>query len=292
MKKLIFAILLCISLCLSGCVAYYIPDNEYPNNNLYPETQENIEQMKDIVINENLIYDNNGVKIYTKRAEQTDKTYNIYFYIENNSDLNLGFNAHSYAINKVNTANNIYEMDFDVSAGKKANGVLEIEKTVLKQLNISEIKCIDILFWAYDNDKMYKSFDTGQITISTDLDDGLYNFYSNESIYEKDGISVKYINNNDGKYNFVLENNTTEYIDFDVENLTINDFTSSDKDYDLMRVSALQGCYSYFTIIPSEEFLKINNIDVIEKIEFDITINPFESYKGNWKTETISIELK
>jgi hypothetical protein len=248
--------------------------------------------MKDVVIKETLIYDNNGVKIYTKRAEQTDKTYNIYFYIENNSDLDLGFNAHSYAINKVNTDNNIYDMDCDVSCGKKANTVLEIDKTVLKKLNINEIKCIDILFWAYDNDKMYKSFDTGQITISTDLDDGIYNIYESQNIYENNGIIVKYLNNNENKYNFVLENNTTEYIDFDLENLTINDFTSSDKDYNLISVSVLQGCYSYFTISPDENFLKLNDINNIKKIEFNIEINPFESYEGSWKTETIFIELK
>lgn len=67
------------------------------------------------------------------------------------------------------TKNNIYDMDCDVAKKKKANTKLEIDSSFLTNNNISEIKYIDILFWAYDNDKAFKEFDTGVIRIKTSV---------------------------------------------------------------------------------------------------------------------------
>ena len=91
-----------------------------------------------------------------KRDLGNRNCWNIGILIENESSLNLGFNAHAYAVNGIMTRNNIYSMDCDVAAGKKATTELEIEDKFLEKYGIEHIKCIDVLFWVYDNDKLYK----------------------------------------------------------------------------------------------------------------------------------------
>lgn len=266
-------------------------ENNAPQNTEKPieivETEEKIE----VKLSETVVFDEKDVKIYVKSIEEQSKEYLVNFQIENNSSLNLGFNARSYSVNKIMTNNNIYDMGYDVAAGKKTVAQLKINKSVLEELNIKEVKNIDILIWAYDNDKHYKEFETNQIFIETNLDDGNYYIPAGASVYDKDGIKIDYINNYDGKYSFCINNNTGNYFDFDVENITINDYTSSDLDFDLIGVIVLNGCSSIFSIEPSEDFMKLNSIDKIERIEFNLEVRPLESYYSDFSTDVIKIEL-
>ena len=80
-------------------------------------------------------------------------------------------------------------------------------------------------------------------------------------------------------------------MDFNVENLTINNFTSSEMDLDLWGISALKDCKAIFSIDPSSDFLETNDISEIEKIEFTLNIIPMEDYFQEWNTEMITIEF-
>ena len=68
-------------------------------------------------IKETLIYDANNVLIYISSLEDNI----IKFYIENNSDKNYSFTAHSFAINGIMARNNIYDMYCSVASYSKAN---------------------------------------------------------------------------------------------------------------------------------------------------------------------------
>ena len=265
---------------------------EPQNANTINET-ETIEEKSEveIYIDDHIIYDKNDVKIQAKSISDKGSYYSLDIYIENNSKLNLGFNAHSYAINKINTGNNIYEMDCDVASGKKANTSLEIDKKYFDFVSTSPIKSIDVLIWAYDNDASFKEFDTGQITINTNLYDEKFDFLSGENIYDNNGITVEYLFADNDKYYFQFCNNSDSYLDFNVENLTINNFTSSEMDLDLWGISALKDCKAIFSIDPSSDFLETNDISEIEKIEFTLNVIPMEDYFKEWNTEMITIEF-
>lgn len=254
------------------------------------ETTEN-KQIEIVAIEEKILYDERNVKIYVKGIEKTSTGYDINIYIENNSNLNLGFYAHAYSINKIMTGNNIYSMNCDVAAGKRANTKIEIQEIFLGNYEIEKLKSIDILFWAYDNDKSYKEFDTGQITLETNLFDGNFDKIIGTNIYDKDGIRVDYLYNSGNEYTYCLTNNIGSYFDFDVENLTINDYTSSEIDYDLMGIIVLDTCQTIFTINVSDDFVSSNNISSVEKVEFNLNVRPMESYFDNWNTDMILLEL-
>lgn len=267
-------------------------DTEPQDVNVVNETEIIEEQSEvEIYIDEQIIYDKNDVKIQAKSISDKGSYYALDLYIENNSKLNLGFNAHSFAINKINTGNNIYEMNCDVASGKKANTSLEIDKQYFDFVSTSPIKSIDLLIWAYDNDASFKEFDTEQITINTNLYDEKFEVLSGEKIYENNGIIVEYLFEDNDKHYFQLRNNSDSYLDFNIENLTINDFTSSEMDLDLWGISALKDCTAIFWVEPSKEFIETNGISEIEKIEFTLNVIPMEDYFKEWNTEMITIEF-
>lgn len=238
------------------------------------------------------IYSGNNVIISVQGYDSNDSYITIPFLIENNSTLNLGFNAHAYSINNIMTGNNIYDMDCDVASGKKANAELKIKKSILEKYEIDTVKTFDVLFWAYDNDKNFKEFDTGQITIHTSGYDEKINILSGENIYDDKGVKVEYLSNDNNEYTYCITNNTGNYFDFDVENITINDYTSSDWDFDLMNVVVLNSCQATFSIKVTDEFAKLNNIDNIQKIEFTLNIRPLGDYFSDWSTEMITYNVQ
>ena len=114
---------------------------DYSSYDEYVETQrivpEETTEKIEVYVTEELIFDDREVKIYVKSIEEKASEYLLNLNIENNSSLNLGFNAHAYSINKIMTNNNIYDMDYDVAAGKKTIAQLETKKSLLEELNIS-----------------------------------------------------------------------------------------------------------------------------------------------------------
>lgn len=253
------------------------------------QQQEDSSDSQEVVSIENIcIYNANNVSIYVTGIKESWLSYDIGIYIENNSTLNLGFNARAYGVNGVMTGNNIYDMDCDIAGGKKTNATINIDKSFLKDNEIGAIGYIDVLFWAYDNDQSYKSFDTGQIQIQTsNYSNTQAHYVTGDTIYDQNGIKIDRIANDGNSMTYAVLNNTGNYFDFDVENITINDFTSSDMDFDLMNVITLNGCQSIFTIKPSNDFLSTNGINKIEKMEFSLNIRPLEDYMQKWSTDLI-----
>lgn len=232
-------------------------------------------------IKETVIFEGNDVVITATGMEKSGNDWNLKLLIENNSSLNLNFCAHAYAVNGVMTQNNIYEMYCDVAAGKKANTELEIDGSVLKEYGISEIRCIDALFWAYDNDESFKSFDTDQIEIQTSLYSKEHDVVVGETIYEEDGIKVEYIATDGNDYIFSIKNTTGTYFDCDFNEVTINDYTTSDYDFDLLGVSVLNNSQVICTISVDDEFMEQNSIEDITSIQWNMNIRPQGDYFKN-----------
>ena len=305
MKKFISvlgAVIIFLSLCSCGSntahtVAGKIEGEEGPESSYEPEMAQNAVDESDedcpaIEINSGVIYEGHDVVITTKNMEKTKSGWNINLLIENNSSLNLGFNAHAYAINGIMTQNNIYDMDCDVAAGKKANVSLELENSILDQYGITEIRCVDALLWAYDNDKYFKEFDTNQIEIKTSLYDATHDVLLGETIYDTDGIKVEFLVNDGNTYWFGITNTTGAYVDFDFDEISINDFTSSDINYDLIGVTLLNNCQVVLPVIVSDEFISANDISTIESIEWNMSVRPYGEYSDAIKIGPIVYAVK
>lgn len=248
-------------------------------------------EQEKITVKKQKVYNDKNVVIWVDGYDDNGHKLNIR--INNNSKLNLGFNAHAYAVNGIMTGNNIYDMDCDVAKGKKANTDLRIDDSFLQEHEISEVKYIDVLFWAYDNDNYIKEFDTGQIRIKTSAYDKKQKWVSGETVYKQKNIQIDYLNNSDNKYNFSINNETGTYFDFDIENVSINDYTKdTDWDFDLSDIMVLKDCQAQFTIELSNDFLSKNNIKKVKKIEFSLGIRPEEDYFKEYNSKVIKLKVK
>ena len=237
-----------------------------------------------------VIYEGNGTIVQITEVKDGGSSFDIKVNIVNNSDLNLGFNARAYAVNGIMTGNNIYDMDCDVAAHRQANTTLKLKKDFLEEYKISTVKRIDLLLWAYDNDKAYKEFDSGQLTILTTADDGVYDeMLSGETVYENQGVKIDYLGRKGNDYKFSMTNTTGTYLSFTADNLTFNGYTSSDYYFDLYDVIVHNGCQAMFIIEPEREFLNDNDITDVTSVEFTLDISPEEDYFNEWSTGMISV---
>ena len=239
-------------------------------------------------VEETLLYSGNNIKIFAKGL----KGNSLQLYIENNSNLNLGFNAHSYAINGIMTQESIYTMDCDVSAHSRANTELKISNSFLIEYEIECIEQIDILFWAYDNDKFFKEFETDIITVKTsEFKNNIANI-SGLEIYNKKGIIVEFLEQENNQFTFCLTNKTGSYFDFTVENININNYTVSATDFDLFDEQVLNNCQFVYDIEINREFLSNNDIEKISTVSFNFEIEPKGDVFNDWSTDIITYTKK
>lgn len=233
-------------------------------------------------INNAVVYEGNGVVITATGIEKSWDGWTVKLLIENNSSLSLGFRVRSIAVNGIMFNYYIYSDLGDVAAGKKANVVLEIQDSYLDEYGITEVRCIDLHVWAYDNDKAYKEFDTGQIEIQTSLYDGTHDLIEGTTIYDADGVKVDYLKTDGNEYSFCITNNTGEGFQYSFEELSINDFSNSEQDYNLIG-HLLNNCQVVVPVSVSEEFLSANAIDAVESIEWRLHLLPMDDFSNDTK---------
>ena len=160
-------------------------------------------------------------------------------------------------------------------------------------MSVHEIKCIDILFYAYDNDKV---FDTGQIRVKTSAYDSTSSKEYGKEIYNSRGIRVEYLDRYKDYYKFALINDSGKYIDYDIENVAFNNYTCSDDDFnnvlETAQIITFNNCQSIFWLDVKKDFFKKNKIKNVEKIEFSLAVREKESSKKEYKTGMIQTTEK
>ena len=246
------------------------------------------------VMEEKVIYEGHDVVIKTMGCEDRGSSFDVKLYIENNSTFNFSFDAHSYAVNGIMVSNHfdnmIGGMRCDVAAGKKANTTLSITRSVLNQYGIGAVRNLDLLIWVYDNDVSYKSFETEQLHLSTSFDDDTHDQFVGEPVYEEKGITITYLGKDNHEYAFTVRNDTGNNLSFDAENVTINNYTMDNMNLDFIRFDLLNNCETVLNISVDSDFYEMNQIDVIEQIEFTITVRPNDQYEGKWNTGVVIVK--
>ena len=66
--------------------------------------------------------------------------------------------------------------------------------------------------------------------------------------------------------------------------------SSSDTYYDIYDEYSLNGCSDIFSIEPTQDFLEVNTISDVSKLDFSLNINPLGGYENEWKTDLITIQ--
>lgn len=157
---------------------------------------------------------------------------------------------------------------------------------------MDELSSFDILLWAYDNSKSFKAFDSGQVHVDvTGATETSSPVLSNvQNIYDKDGISVDFVSSKENSFTFCITNTTGQYFVYDVVSETYNDFTTSDVNYELCNKYLLNNCKTIITLTPTDDFLSMNEISEISKVDFALTIRPLAKYEGEYTTDLISYQ--
>ena len=112
-----------------------------------------------------------------------------------------------------------------------------------------------------------------------------------KNIYDQNGIKVDFVSNTGNEFIFCITNNTGEYFSYNVENISYNDFTTSEMDYDLFNKYILNGCKALITVKPSDDFLAENDITDVTKVDFSLKIRPSDDYVNDYSTDVFSFEL-
>ena len=215
----------------------------------------------------------------------------IWFHFENQSNANWTIYASAYSINGIMTNNNMFDLDCEVAKGKKANAKLELDTDFMQDMGMKEIEFVDIKFQVVDSDQ-YSSFYTDVIRIKTNKFQGKKVVKKGSEIYNKKGIKIEYLQGDGDKYQFAVTNTTGKYMVFDVKNITVNDFTSSETDFDLISIPLFDKQQNIVTLDLSQGFLTDNNIDKVQTIEFTLDVTPNNDFMKAYKTGVAKLTLK
>lgn len=246
---------------------------------------ENEKYISNFTIPEQKIYNGNGVSVNVDSVEKTATDVNIWFSVENNSDIEYSVYPRQYAINNLMAGGNNYS-PYDIPIGKKAKFSISIEKKWLKDNEIEEIKKIDIYFTFYHDYKT--NWDTETITIKTSSDDGIYYIPKGKEIYSDENILLYLLSNSERNYRFCLKSNLTESNYWSIENCSINDwvYDLGSCKYDLFAEPIISNKYSIFNLIIDEDFINKNEIKSIKNIEFEI------DFGNDIKSDKIKLDIK
>ena len=243
-------------------------------------------------VTDTVIYEGHGVTIEIKSIE--GRTVN--FLIENNSTKNYSTSMHAYAINGFMADNNMYDMYQSVSSKSKANISLEIPKQLPSGYKVEEIKRMDFLIWFYDDAEEMKDFDTGVITVETNLADGtLDNDIGEEELLTSDGVTYKLVEKNDDMIIVGINNKSDQYIEFTGNNVVVNGYSLDTMlNLDLFEKLVFPDCcypmFVEFNWDSDINFKRRNNIDKVERVKMNFDIRKNGDFDLESSTSNIIVE--
>lgn len=244
----------------------------------------------EITIKEQILYDDNNIKITATGIEDGWVGTNLNLLIENNSNQSITVQAGNANVNgyMVSTM-----MSADVAAGKKANDSLTFETSGLKECGIDSIATMEFLFHIIDSESWEKIVDTDVITVETSISDSYTQEYddSGEILVDTDGIKIigKGLSTNDSFWGpgviLYIENNTDQNITVQVRDVSINGFmVDSSMSEDVAAGRKAMSAVQFFSTD-----LENNSIDNISDVELYFHIFDLESWDTIFDSDVISI---
>lgn len=271
-----------------------VENNEEPTSNDTEEqpVEDNTPVASEITINEQVLVDQDGVKI-TAVEYETDSIWGdgIKMLLENNTNQNLMFSCQALIVNDFMITDLFAK---SVAAGKNAYETMHLSNSQLREAGIDNVGKIEIYFRVYDDDTWDDLFKTDCITLQTSDYASMDETLDIEGIelYNKNDIKIyaKYVDENSfwGKAILLyVENHTDKNITVSADNLSINGFMFTPMYSDT--IYAGKKSFNDITLFSSE--LEENGVTEIKDVELKFRIYDSETYDDIDETDAISFSV-
>lgn len=246
----------------------------------------------EIAIEEQVLYDENDIKITATGLEDSWLGTELQVLIENNSSQSITIQARNANVNgyMVPTV-----MSADVAAGKKANDSLTFETSGLKECGIDNIATMEFLFHIFDSESWDEIVDTDVITVETCIAESYTQTYddSGEVLVDTDGIKIvgKGLSDEDSFWGpgviLYIENNSDQNVTIQVRDVSVNGFmVDSSMSEDVVAGKKAMSAVQFFSTDLEE-----NSIDDITDVELYFHIFNLESWDTIFDSDVISISF-
>lgn len=241
-------------------------------------------------IEKKVLYDKNGIFMEAQDLIEENGSYKLKIYVENDSEFDISL-SNIWAANGIMSKNYAIKIiDESVVAGKKANIFVEIPKKFLRSNGIEILRNIDILFWIDDSNTYSDLGSTGQCRIETNMEEEANSFDSGKILYDKDGIRLDLLNEDNNTYEFSFINTTGKYVRLSVDDIAINDYMSSEWSKGSVSNFVFDTDQYSFIIDIDKDTMKLNGVSSIETMEFRLNIVEDEDYENAWNTDMIKVK--
>lgn len=270
-------------------------EEEEPETESEPEKAEESSNKKNsetATIEEQVLYDENDIKITATGLETGMFGTDLKLLIENNSDTN-------YTVQSRNTSVNGFMiepmMSVDVAAGKKANDTLSFMSSQFEECGVEKIANMELSFHIFDTETWEENIDSSMISIDTSIADTYEQPVddSGEVLVDTNGVKIvsKGLSENDSFWGpgvvVYIENNTEENITVQARDVSVNGFmVESSISQDVIAGKKAITAVQFFS-----QDLEANSITDIEDVELSFHVFNLESWDTIFDSDVISIKF-
>ena len=267
--------------------------NVGPANGAEDGSSEGSDSSDAVTIEEQVLYDDNNIKITATGLEDGWMGTELKLLIENNSDKSVTVQARNANVNgfMVSTI-----MSADVAAGKKANDSLTFETSGLKDCGIESIATMEFYFYIFDTETWDEIASSDVITIDTSI--------ASTYVQEVDDSGDVLVDSNDVKIIakglsaddsfwgpgviLYIENNSGENITVQVRDVSVNGFmVDSTMSEDVVAGKKAMSAVQFFSTDLDE-----NSITDITDVELYFHIFQQENWDTIFDSDIITISFE
>lgn len=269
------------------------PSEPDPTERPTPEPTEEPADSGDAVIEEAVIFDQDGIVITAKGLEFSDSYYaaSIKLFIENNTESNVTVSVNGIAVNGIMVPAYLYAK---VASGKMSNETIDFYEDDLENVGIEQFQYIDLVFDVSDSDSYADITVSDVLTIPVlGTEDYVQEYYDQgDVLFDQDGVKLVaqtlYMLDDDyygAELHFYIENNTGEEIVISARDISVNGLMIDGYFYP----GLLSNTVSYVPMTFYAEDLTANDIDDITEIECYFNVYSAETYKDIFVTDVFTI---
>lgn len=283
-RNTILAMLFMFLLVVSGCSV----ENDSNDSGVTEQKTKLERQLPEI--KEELLY-NGNVRITVKGIEQNEEDYKINLFIENVSEEDIIISEYAYGINSVMVGSE-KRMDCMLTAGESKNAYLDISTTLLDENGIGEINYIQLLLFGKEENSSQNSFRTDIMLIETKLENVGSDMPDGTLLLDEQGVYVDFIDRNGDSFTFMITNNSCDYLQFDISDVSVNGYTMTELEDSLKSKVVLCNNAVLCTVTVDEEFKTDNAIKKVEKLEWSLVCRPNGDFAEEYELGPIRYEVE
>ena len=256
------------------------------------EVEETTDTSPEVMIEEQVLYDENNIKITATGMEDGWLGTELKLLLENNSDKSITVQARNANVNgfMVSTM-----MSVDIAAGKKANDSLTFETSGLKDCGIESIATMEFIFHIFDTESWDTIVDTDVIALETSIASTYTQVVddSGEVLVEEGGVKIigKGLSADDSFWGpgviLYIENNSEKDVTVQVRDVSVNGFmVDSSMSTDVVAGKKAMSAVQFFSTDLEE-----NTITDITDVELYFHIFDLESWDTIFDSDVIAISF-